>query len=91
MSLSTEASLSKMIQSNSGSKQGKSVVVLLSTDVQERDGEVCLPTLSEQSALRSEKKGQFNNNVLFTSNMTEEDVKKEILSRFTYLKDQRYA
>ena len=91
MSLSTEASLSKMIQSISGSKQGKSVLVLLSTDVRERDGEVYLPTRSEQSALRNEEKGQFNKNVLFTWNMTEEDVKKEILSHFTYLKDQRYA
>ena len=91
MSLSTEARLSKMIQSISGSKQGKSVLVLLSTDVRERDGEVYLPTLSEQSALRKEEKGQFNKNVLFTWNMTEEDVKKEILSHFTYLKDQRYA
>lgn len=81
----------KMIQSISGSKQGKNVVVLLSTDVQEINGEVRLPTLSEQTALRNEEKGQFEKNVLFTWNMTEEDVKKEIISRFTYLKNQRYA
>lgn len=81
----------KMIQSISGSKQGKNVVVLLSTDVREINGEVRLPTLSEQTALRDEEKGQFEKNVLFTWNMTEEDVKKEIISRFTYLKNQRYA
>lgn len=81
----------KMIQSISGSKQGKNVVVLLSTDVREINGEVRLPTLSEQTALRNEEKGQFEKNVLFTWNMTEEDVKKEIISRFTYLKNQRYA
>lgn len=86
-----EASVLKMIQSISGSKQGKNVVVLLSTDVQEINGEVRLPTLSEQTALRNEEKGQFEKNVLFTWNMTEEDVKKEIISRFTYLKNQRYA
>lgn len=80
-----------MIQSISGSKQGKNVVVLLSTDVREINGEVRLPTLSEQTALRNEEKGQFEKNVLFTWNMTEEDVKKEIISRFTYLKNQRYA
>ena len=81
----------KMIQSISGSKQGKNVVVLLSTDVREINGEVHLPTLSEQTALRNKEKGQFEKNVLFTWNMTEEDVKKEIISRFTYLKNQRYA
>lgn len=86
-----EASVLKMIQSISGSKQGKNVVVLLSTDVREINGEVRLPTLSEQTALRDEEKGQFEKNVLFTWNMTEEDVKKEIISRFTYLKNQRYA
>ena len=79
------------MQSNSGSKQGKSVVVLLSTDVRESHGEVYLPTFSEQTAQRNKKKGQFDNNVLFTWNMTAEDVRKEILSHFTYLKDQRYA
>ena len=91
MSLSREASLSKMTQSNSGSKKGKSVVVLLSTDVRESNGEVYLPTFLEQTALRNKKKRQFNNNVLFTRNMTEEDVKIVIISKFIYLKDQRYA
>lgn len=81
----------KMIQSISGSKQGKNVVVLLSSDVEEINGEVYLPTLSEQTALRKGEKGQFEKNVLFTWNMTEEDVKKEIIARFTYLKNQRYA
>ena len=81
----------KMIQSISGSRQGKNVVVLLSTDVLESNGEVYLPTLSEQTALRKDDKRQFHKNVLFTWNMTEEDVKKEIISHFTYLKNQRYA
>ena len=85
MSLSTEASLSKMIQSNSGSEQWKSVVVLLSTDVRESKGKVYLSTYSEQAALRNE------DNVLFTWNVTVEDMNKEILSHFTYLNDQRYA
>ena len=80
-----------MTQSNSGSKEGKSVVVLLSSDVEESNGKVYLPTLFEQLALRKKEKGQFNNNVLFGDKMTVEDVRKEILSHFTYLKDQRYA
>ena len=86
-----EASLSKVTQSNSGSKQRKSVVVLLSSDVKESDGMVYLPNFPGQKALRKKEKGQFNNNVLFTWKMTEEDVRREIISHFPYLKDQRYA
>ena len=86
-----ETGQSKVTQSNSGSKEGKSVVVLLSSDVEESNGKVYLPTLFEQLALRKKEKGQFNSNVLFADKMTVEDVRKEILSHFPYLKDQRYA
>ncbi|XP_066030633.1 uncharacterized protein [Pocillopora verrucosa] len=85
-----EASLSKVTQSNSGSKQGKSVVVLLSSDVDKSHGMVYLPNFSAQKALRKKEKGQFNDNVLFTKEMTEEDVRREIISHFPYLKDQSF-
>ncbi|XP_022784494.1 uncharacterized protein LOC111325054 isoform X1 [Stylophora pistillata] len=77
--------------SNSGSKQGRSVVVLLSTDVREREGRVCMPNTMEQAALRrKEEKRQFCNDVLFTKEMTEEDVKRKLLSHFAYLEDQSF-
>lgn len=91
MSLSKEASLSKMVRPNSGAQQGKSVVVVLSTNVRESKGEVHFPTLMIHSALRKKGSRQFRKNVPITADMTEEDVKKVVIDHFPYLKGQRYT
>ena len=65
-------------------------MVLLSRNVTHRHGQVFMPNTIEMAQLKKPDKGQFVNNVVFTPEMTEEDVRNVLCSRLPILQNQRY-
>lgn len=70
-------------------KPGKSVVVLLDSDVTVRDGHVFMPNTIEMAQLKKPDKGQYVGKLNFTSEMTEEDILEQLQLNFPILKDKR--
>ncbi|PFX12847.1 hypothetical protein AWC38_SpisGene23127, partial [Stylophora pistillata] len=64
------------------------VTVLLSSNVTKRNDQICMPTTIDMAKLKKKGKGQFVNNVEFNINMSEEDVKRRLLSHFPNLENQ---
>ncbi len=71
-------------------KPGKSVVVLLDSDVTVgENGQVFMPNTIEMAKLKKKEKGQYVGKITFSSEMTKEDVLKQLHSNFPVLKDKR--
>ena len=72
---------------------GKSVVVLLGTDVTKGEGgQVFMPNTIEMAQLKKKEKGQYVgkiNGINFTSEMTEQDVLEQLHLNVPILKDER--
>ena len=72
-----------------GEPNAKSVVVLFDSDVKVREnGDVCMPNTIEMAKLKQPTKGQFTK-ISFTSEMTEEDVRKTLCLNFPILSYKR--
>ncbi|KAJ7331223.1 hypothetical protein OS493_020005 [Desmophyllum pertusum] len=72
-------------------KNGKNCVVLLESDVKIRENDrlVFMPNTIEMAQLKKPEKGQFKQNIKFTSEMTEIDVQRELLRNFPILENKR--
>ena len=72
-----------------GDPNVKSVVVLFDSDVKVREnGDVCMPNTIEMAKLKQPSKGQFTK-ISFTSEMTEEDVRRMLCFNFPFLSYKR--
>ena len=72
-----------------GDPNAKSVVVLFDSDVKVREnGEVSMPNTIEMAELKKPGKGRYAK-ISFTSEMTEEDVRKTLCFNFPILSCKR--
>ena len=79
----------KQMEQEPGTKSGKSVVVLKSSDVTRRGGIVFMPNTIEMAQIKKPEKGQFQTNVQISLRMTEEDIKEMLVNIFPFLGHQR--
>ena len=76
---------------NNGSGKGKSVTVLLPSDVtvSEKTGEVFMPNTIEMAQIKKLRNGRFKTGIHFSSKMSEKDVEKTLQDEFNILKNHR--
>ena len=76
---------------NNGSGKGKSVTVLLPSDVtvSEKTGEVLMPNTIEMAQIKKSGNGRFKTGIHFSSKMSEKDVEKTLQDEFNILKNHR--
>ena len=84
-----EGSSAKRMKKEPGGVTGKSVVVLLSSDVRRSGAYVLMPNNIEKALLKKQGKGQFKTNVEISSKMTEMDIKMKLVEIFPILKHKR--
>ncbi|KAJ7383829.1 hypothetical protein OS493_025701 [Desmophyllum pertusum] len=80
----------KRMKKEPGGVTGKSVVILLSSDVTRRDVNVFMPNTIEMAQLKKQGKGQFKTNVEISSKMSEMDIERKLVEIFPILKEKRF-
>lgn len=80
------------ISQNNGGGRGKGVTVLLPSDVtvgDTPDSEVFIPNAEEMARIKRPENERFKNAVHFSSDMSDEDVRKTLQNEFAILKNHR--
>ena len=68
----------------------RNVTVLLSTDVNKRNDQVFMPNTINMATIKKKGKGQYVNRAHFSDDMSDEEVKRRLISLFPNLENQRY-